>query len=341
MEKEINFKFLIDTVIKKHKKQYLIILAAAFVISAIYAFSLPRYYKTEVQIIPEASTEGGMSLPSNLSSLASIAGINTRGSSEDAINPDIYPDIFNSTTFILDLFDIKVQPSRSPAVTYYDYLTKGQKVPWWGKLFASKQKNIKEKPVNPGFLTKEQDLIVKAVKGNINCIINKKTGMIALTAQAQDPEVSAQLADSIMAKLQEYIIRYRTTKARRDLEYINGLYEKAKKDYLAAQKAYAEFSDANQELVLTTYKMTSERLENEMQLAYNTYSQMAQQLQVSQAKLQERTPAFTVIQSSVVPLRPAGPKRTFIVFFTLFFTTVILSCCFSYSEIKKLYQSAS
>lgn len=335
MKKELNIKSLIDSIIKKHWKQYAIILTCVFILSAIYALSLPRYYQTEVRIIPETSANGGVTLPGNLSTIASIAGISTASTGQDAINPDIYPDIFNSTTFVLDLLSIKVKPADSAPVSYYKYLTEGQKKPWWATLFPNKKK---EKPgsdkINPNHLTKEQDALVKNISNNITCFINKKTGMISLTAQAQDPEVSAQLADSVMAKLQEYIIKYRTTKASRDLKYVSNLYNEAKAKYLAAQKAYAEFSDANQDLVLNQYRITSDRLENEMQLAYNTYSQMTQQLQLAQAKYQERIPAFTVIQDSVVPLRPAGPKRTYIVFFSLFFTTVFVSCYSLYKEIK-------
>lgn len=334
MDGRINAKQLIDTIVKRRKKQYIAVLSVVFVVSVIYAYSLPRYYRTEVQIIPETSSSGGFSIPSSLRSVASIAGISTGSTSEDAINPEIYPDIFNSTTFILDLFDITVQPTDSAPTSYYDYLTKGQKKPWWAIDFLPKKKRKEPATINPNYLTKAQTEVVKNIKENITCLINKKTGMISLSVQAQDPVVSAQLADSVMAKLQEYIIRYRTTKARGDLAYINGLYDEAKEKYLATQRTYAEFSDANQELVLSRYRITAERLENEMQLAYNIYSQVALQQQLAQAKLQERIPAFTVIQSSVVPLRPAGPKRTHIVFFALFFTAAIMSCIFLYKEIK-------
>ena len=40
----------------------------------------------------------------------------------------------------------------------------------------------------------------------------------------------------------------------------------------------------------------------------------------AKAKVQERTPAFTVIQGASVPQIPAGPKRTLFVLFMLFLT---------------------
>lgn len=49
-----------------------------------------------------------------------------------------------------------------------------------------------------------------------------------------------------------------------------------------------------------------ERLQNDMSLAYQIYSQVANQLQVSRAKVQEEKPVFAVVEPAVVPLKPSG-----------------------------------
>ena len=72
---------------------------------------------------------------------------------------------------------------------------------------------------------------------------------------------------------------------------------------------YASYSDANMDMVLESYKSKTEDLENDMQLKYNIYTTMNTQMQMAQAKLQEATPAFTVIQSATIPYKPAGPRR--------------------------------
>ena len=139
----------------------------------------------------------------------------------------------------------------------------------------------------------------------------------------QDPLVCATLADTARVRLQEFIIKYRTNKARIDLDYTKQLYAEAKQNYDNARKSYAVYSDANQELVLESYKAKLENLENEMQLQYNNYQQISQQLQLARAKLQERTPAFTTLQSATVPIKPAGPKRMIFVAFMMFVTFVV------------------
>ena len=46
-----------------------------------------------------------------------------------------------------------------------------------------------------------------------------------------------------------------------------------------------------------------------MQLKYNAYTAMTTQYQAAKAKVQERTPAFTVVKGAAVPIKAAKPKR--------------------------------
>ena len=52
-----------------------------------------------------------------------------------------------------------------------------------------------------------------------------------------------------------------------------------------------------------------EDLENDMQLKYNAYTAMTTQYQAAKAKVQERTPAFTIVKGAAVPIKATGPKR--------------------------------
>lgn len=49
-----------------------------------------------------------------------------------------------------------------------------------------------------------------------------------------------------------------------------------------------------------------------MNLAYQIYSQVASQLQMTQTKMQEAKPAFAVLEPATVPLQPSGTSRKMI-----------------------------
>ena len=49
-----------------------------------------------------------------------------------------------------------------------------------------------------------------------------------------------------------------------------------------------------------------------MQLKYNAYTQVYEQLQLSRAKVQERTPAFTIVQSASVPVKHSREMAAYV-----------------------------
>ena len=103
-----------------------------------------------------------------------------------------------------------------------------------------------------------------------------------------------------------------------DLAYSRKLFKEAKERYDKARQLYASYSDANQDIILQSYRTKLVDLENEMQLQFNNYNRVAQQMQIAEAKVQEETPAFTTLQSATVPIKKAGPARAKMVIIFLF-----------------------
>ena len=107
------------------------------------------------------------------------------------------------------------------------------------------------------------------------------------------------------------------------MKYYTRLYNEARKSYLNAQKKYASFCDSNQDVVLESFQAKRDELENDMQLAFNLMSQMSTQAQTAKAKVQERTPAYTMIQSAKMPYKASSMSRAMIVLITLFVALMI------------------
>lgn len=308
------------TAIKKHKTLYYKTLGIAFVVALLIGFSLPKTYNCKILLAPE--TGGGSSNLGGLASLASSFGVSIGGGSQsgDAITPTIYPDLMKSVDFKTSLFPIKVKQKKDKkAMTYYDYLKYEWRVPWWEDLFGlSSPKPQKDTLVNTFELTIEQARIADLAIKNVQCKIDKKTGLITIDVKAQDAHVVAQLADSVKNRLQDFLTAYRTKKARHDLEFALKLNKQAKKDYERARLLYSEYMDANQDVTLLTAQQKQNDLENEMQLQYNNFTATSAQVLTAKALVQKETPSFTTIQSATVPLGPSGPKIPLITLVCLF-----------------------
>lgn len=307
--------------IKKRKSLFFKVLSITFVLSILYILCIPRYYSTDTKMAPEveSSMAGG-----TLGSIASSFGFDLSDmETSDAITPMLYPDLMEDNGFVTGLFPIKVKTQDgSVNTTYYEYLKKHQKEPWWSRMIYSVISLLPKKEesgtggkgkADPYILSKTDDDVAGAIRNNIKLNTDKKTGVITITVKAQDRLVCKTVADSVRGHLQQFISDYRTNKARTDLEYYKNLVAEAKHDYQKARQIYGSYSDENTDLVLESYKAKREDLENEMQLKFNAYSALNTQMQAAKAKVQERTPVFTLIKGAAMPIRPAGPKRMFFV----------------------------
>lgn len=321
--------------LKTKKKVFFIVLPIVFVLSCLYIFPQPRYYRCSVKLAPEATSEN---VAGGLSSLASQFGVNLGGATQDAIYPLLYPDVVSSNEFVIGLLGINVKSVDGLVNTdYYNYMSKLQKknpitapvkkvTRSIGKLFASKDQPgppSKGSGMSAFRMSKKDSELLDQIKSNISCDVDKKTEVITIKVEDQDPLICATMADSVRNHLQTFITKYRTNKARVDVEHYEKLAKQSKREYEYCVREYSAYCDANQDVMLQSFISKRDELENEMQLKFNAYSAMRTQLEAMRAKLQEKTPAFTTIESATVPVKPAGPKRIIFIFGMCFLATFV------------------
>lgn len=298
------------------------------VLGIIIALSIPKQYTVTVTLSPEM---GGDKAGGGLASLASsFLGGAATSNSPDALNATLAPDIVASTPFILELFNTKVQTLDGKLDTTLVAYLDEQKQPWWGYIKAAPGMAIgaikslfteeadTTATLNPFQLTEKEAAKVKGLRQSILAEVDKKTAMTTITVTLQDPKVTAIVADSVVAKLQQYIIDYRIKKAKEDCAYLEELYKERQQEYYDAQSKYAHYFDSNRNIAFQSVRAEQERLQNDMNLAYQVYSQVAQQLQVARAKIQEEKPVFAVVEPATVPLLPSGTNRKVILLGIIF-----------------------
>ena len=328
----------ISNIIKKlwpNRKKYYYVLPATLIITYLFIVCIPRYYSCNVSLAPETRVTSVSGSISSLASSFGIGGSLAKLNSQDAIYAEIYPDVINSKKFIAELMPVEIKTKKGDVkCNYYTYLRDYQKAPWWEFIWGTIREWISPTPkdeyngkdkISVFELTKLQDDLFKQAQGNIKCTFDKKTEIVSITVYDQDPLVCAIMADSTCKKLQDFIVAYRTSKARIDYEYYKKLCEESKAEYENALNRYASSADAHTKTVMAIYQAKVESLENEMQAKYNIYNSINTQLQTAKAKLQEATPAFTIIESASVPIKPAGPKRMIISIAMMILSFFVLS----------------
>lgn len=303
----------------------------AVIVGVVIAFTTPKQYTVSVKLAPESTKSGG-----GLSGIASMLGVGSMsmGSDADALSITLYPDIVSSTPFILDLMDTQVKTidEEQPDTTLVGYLKEYTSKSLIGtvmslpfkaiggiiSLFKDEEEEKGVKEINPFQLTKEQSKTVQGLKKMIVANVDKKTGVTTVSVTMQDPLVAAILTDTVVVKLKEHITKYRVSKAEEDCKYWEQLNDQRRDEYHAKQKLYAEYIDANQNVILKSVRIEQERLQNDMNLAYQVYSNVATQLQMAKAKVQEAKPVFAIVEPASVPILPSGTSRKMILVATVF-----------------------
>lgn len=307
-------------------------------IGIVVAISIPKQYTVTVTLSPEmgSAKEGGLS-----GLAASFLGNGvTMGDATDALNASLSADIVSSTPFLMELSAMKIPVTRNEVMTLDTYLDE-ESSPWWSyviglpgmaiggvkSLFISEEDEfMSSDKASHGTieLSKKESVKIETLKRKIAASVDKKTAMTTVAVTFQNPKVAAIVADSVVGKLQEYIINYRTSKAKEDCVYLERLFKERQQEYYVAQKKYADYLDSHDNIILQSARAEQERLQNDMSLAYQVYSQVASQLQVARAKVQEEKPVFAVVEPAVVPLDPSGTSKKIYVLAFIFLSVCIV-----------------
>ena len=336
-ELEIDLMDLLRKVIGIRKKIYKAA-GIGLIIGVIVAISIPKQYTVEVTLSPEMGNNKGGGL-SGLAASFLGSGV-SMGDGTDALNASLSADIVSSTPFLLELSNMKVPVSGSEKISLSSYLDE-ESSPWWSYVIGfpgmviggvkslfieDEDESIFLDKASQGTieLSKKESQKIESLKKKIVASVDKKTSMTSVTATFQDSKVAAVVADSVVKKLQEYIIDYRTSKSKEDCLYLEKLFKERQQEYYVAQKKYADYMDSHDNIILQSVRTEQERLQNDMSLAYQVYSQVASQLQVARAKVQEEKPVFAVVEPAVVPLEPSGTSRKVYVLAFIFLSVCIV-----------------
>jgi uncharacterized protein involved in exopolysaccharide biosynthesis len=302
-----------------------------FVIGIIIIIFSPKEYKSEVTLLVETGT-GGSGMSGLLQQFGGLAGINLgAGAGEDALTPELYPDIIKSTPFLLEVMDQKVTESKyDSTLRVSDYIQRytrggvgsfvmGYTIGLPGKIIGwvkGKPKNKGPKATSHGNkpfkLTPEQSGVAGELATRIIAMQGETSTTLNISVEMQDPVVAAQLVDSVVSNLTRYIVDYRTQKAKTDLKFVEERHKEAEGKYRAAQRNLAGFKDRNKNVILASALTSEQNLQAEYNLAFNVYNTLSQQLEQAKMKVQEKTPVFKVVEPAKVALQKSKPKSSLI-----------------------------
>lgn len=329
---------IMEMISKLWKRRSMIIkwCIAGAIFGLVLGFSIPKTYRASVTLAPEMQQKTS----SGVNSIASMMGVNLNNSI-DAISVEMYPDVVHSTPFIFELFDLPVTFERKDSVItvpLVEYMKEYQKSPWWTPILSfpftvigwckdliipDKGESIGDGILNPNNLPRKERNVVKFFKSNISVNVDKKSYKTEMSLEMQDPLVVATVMEAVTENLKAYMSEYRTSKARQDVDNLERICMQRKSDYYEAQQAFANYIDANKNVILQSANAERERLQQEMNLAYQVYSQVSTQLEGARIQAEQAKPVFVIINPATVPIKKAAPSTAKLLVIWIF----LAGCC--------------
>ncbi len=206
-------------------------ITALFAVTGVVVSLLTRpEYVSEARIMPEIS-QGTGDVLQKLASVAGFAGLEfgeTGG--VEAVRPDLYPNVLQSTPFILSLLEQPVPTSDGGKTSVSAMLTTPDSWSW----LTSKKKPVPLRPnANPNTLqlTQEQQDLLEDIQQRVSAKMDTRSGIITVSARMPDPTAVAAVTQIALDYLTRYVSNYRTEKVRRDLEFYTNRLKEAKRRF--------------------------------------------------------------------------------------------------------------
>lgn len=331
----------------------------AGLVGALIAFGSPAEYSARMRLLPYRVGTGGAA---GLSGLAGIAGIRLpTAASDQTITADLYPEVAKSLDFRIAVAETPLRFSvadqkvtlieyfrdiRQPAVTeliasysiglparIVSSLTSDEE-----EMKVGGEENVEEAPVrkfDESYLS-----LVGTLENRLSVSIDKKTGILLISATMPDPYAAADLVRVAADRLMRRIIEYESQKAGENFRFVNEQHQQAKGRYERAQQDLARFSDRNRALMSATAQVDRDRLQREYDIAFEVYQQFSRELEQARIKMNQETPVFTVLDQVTVPNFKTSPNRPRIVLSALFLGALVGIAQLGIREVRRSANAA-
>ncbi len=247
--------------LKRHP--YVTALVAATILSVVVWCLVPKEYAAHTKVIDEYKE---VDLNIGLNSLtAKMRDLN--GSANKGINDiEVYCKLLETDDFARKLAGKRLSGKN---ITYGEYLA--------------------------------ADDTVGEIKSHIEYNLSTKQQAITIQFTDKDALVAAQMLDTTVVMLQEYVTQSRRSMAEALLKNAKRAQMTAAADYRKAQKAYADYMDTHMDEQTAEGQRHAEALKNEVSNTFKAYQNVALQY-ARQKALTERTyMSFAVVKTNTVP----------------------------------------
>lgn len=275
--------FSIAATVVRHRWRVVRWMIVGATIAALSVASRPTLYVSTASFIPK----GAEVSRSGLSSLAGQFGISVPASSS-SLNPDFYGELLKSRAVLDQLVaDTLLDPERA-----------GQRITL-GRLFGLDDRT-----------RAGRERILERLDGMVTVSVDKITGVVNLSVASQWPNVSAVIASALISAVNDFNARLSQGQAAAERRFLEIRMRAAGDDLRGSEDRLERFLRENRQYTGSPdLVFAHDRLQRDVDLQQQVFSSLMQSYQDARIRELREMPVATIIDSPMVPTRPAPRGR--------------------------------
>jgi len=312
---------LSSSLVKNRRWIYLLV-GVTVLATVVFCLFTPNRYTAKALILPSGGTSNSLG---GLREFAGLLGDSPLASADLGLEQSsfLYPDILRSRLI-----------SEAVINKVYQY--------------PQRRKN-KSQNLFDYFKAKKMDHAIKAL-ARITCFeMDRKTGVITISAITKNRHLSAAIANEYINQLEEYNLDTRRSKAKENEKFISQRLEEVKAELRQAEDNLEAFQLKNRNFnTASSPELATQlaRLERELEIKSNVFLTLTQQYELARVETKKEVPIVQVLDYAEPPDEKAGPNRKLLVLTSLLLSSllgiaIVLSVEFCKTKIRPFeYQQA-
>jgi len=253
-------------------------------IAILVSFVVPYWYESGATLVVDTGQ------PMNLGAAAGMLGLAAQlgfGAGSGPTNPLFYEALFKSRSL-----EERVITAQFPLGAHGEMRTLEQ---YWSH--------------NDHPTPRQHESALKKLNRHYEAAANPRVQQVAFKVSGPSRVVAKLMADTILAAINDLVVGIRRKHATAEREFLEGRFQALGDSLRAREDVLRQFYERNRTLSSPELVFEDARLRREVDRVGTVYAQLGSQLE--QARVQEvrDTPALTVVDAPIEPVRRASPVR--------------------------------
>lgn len=282
----------------KQRKFIALFTGSITLFTLIIVLLLPNNYTSTAVILPDVDKSRLGSL-GGLTDIAAMAGVNVGGEGSFA---KLYPTIIKSESVLKN-------------VIYHKYKT---------NKFADSINLIQFWEIEMNTPEREYEIALNGLKGQLSVSSDIKLNVVTMSIETREPQLSADILNTIIVELNKFILTNRTSKASEQRKWIEKRLVDVKGDLESSENALKEFREKNRIVTGSPQLMLEqERFAREVQINTTLYVELKKQYEIARIEEIRDVPIINVMDYARPAAKKSSPKRAINTITALFISCFI------------------